>query len=253
MKQKIRSIAAALAAFFMLPLLSLTALAAPEDFTEDVSISAEAPIYEEVPAPEEAPATTEAPSAPVTDYPETPPRPFTPAGTGAVIDTATDSDGKVFYTITTPDEHIFYLVIDTLRSTENVYFLNAVTIADLAALAEIPAMTPGGTITPAPPTTEPSEQPTKTPPPAEQPQGGGNMGIYIFIIVLAVAGGGAGWCFKICRPKQQSEASGDEYDPSMDDTENGDIDDWGDQDEADDNLPWDEDALSQGGESEDDE
>lgn len=64
------------------------------------------------------------------------PNPFTPAGTGTVIDNATDEDGKEFYTIMTPSENVFYLIIDKQREQENVYFLNAVTEKDLLALAE---------------------------------------------------------------------------------------------------------------------
>lgn len=71
---------------------------------------------------------------PVEQPPE--PQPFTPDGTGTVLDNATDEDGKAFFTITTADEAVFYLVIDRQRSTENVYFLNAVTVSDLMALAE---------------------------------------------------------------------------------------------------------------------
>ena len=64
------------------------------------------------------------------------PKPFTPEGTGTVLDNATDQDGKEFFTITTAEEAVFYLVIDRQRGAENVYFLNAVTVADLLALAE---------------------------------------------------------------------------------------------------------------------
>ena len=74
--------------------------------------------------------TTSAETIPVeTVTPEEPaePNPFTPDGTGTVVDKATDKDGKEFYTITTPDENIFFLVIDNQKSSENVYFLNAVT------------------------------------------------------------------------------------------------------------------------------
>ena len=53
-----------------------------------------------------------------------------PGGTGTVIENATEEDGKEFYTIMTPDENVFYLIIDRQRNTENVYFLNAVTEAD---------------------------------------------------------------------------------------------------------------------------
>ena len=58
-------------------------------------------------------------------------KPFTPEGTGTVVDNATDEDGKEFYTIQTPDEHVFFLVIDKQRTSENVYFLDAVTEKDL--------------------------------------------------------------------------------------------------------------------------
>ena len=188
----------------MLPFFGMTAYAAPLDEPED-----------------------KPPIAPVTDYPETPPRPFTPSGTGTVTNYATDGDGKEFYTIMTPDEHVFYLVIDRQRSAENVYFLNAVTIADLAALAEIPAPPQGGTIAPLPPVTA-TEPPPETPPPAEQEQGGGNMGMMIFIAVIVVLGGGAGWYFKIYRPKQQG-ADADEYEPPVEDET--DFDNWDDTDE----------------------
>ena len=62
---------------------------------------------------------------------------FTPEGTGTVLDTATGEDGdKQFYTITTEDGNVFYLIIDGKRDGNNVYFLNGVTEADLMALAE---------------------------------------------------------------------------------------------------------------------
>lgn len=76
----------------------------------------------------------EQPPAPTVEQPAE--KPFTPDGTGTVIDNATDEEGKEFFTIMTPSENVFYLVIDRQRSTENVYFLNAVTEADLLALAE---------------------------------------------------------------------------------------------------------------------
>ena len=76
-------------------------------------------------------AETEPPAAE-----ETTTKPFTTDGTGTVVDNATDEDGKEFFTITTPSENVFYLVIDRQRTEENVYFLNAVTEKDLLALAE---------------------------------------------------------------------------------------------------------------------
>jgi len=79
-------------------------------------------------------------------------RPFTPDGTGTVVDNATNGDGKEFYTIMTEDESVFHLIIDRQRNTQNVYFLNAVTEEDLMALAEkngrtISSGTTGATVT----------------------------------------------------------------------------------------------------------
>lgn len=53
-----------------------------------------------------------------------------------MVDNATDQDGKEFYTITTPDENVFFLVIDKQKSADNVYFLNVVTENDLLPLVE---------------------------------------------------------------------------------------------------------------------
>ena len=100
------------------------------------------------------------PAEPVTE-PEPEPNPFTPEGTGTVVDNATDEDGKEFFTITTPNENIFYLVIDRQRSGENVYFLNAVTEADLMALVEISKE-------PVAPTPEP--EPVTDPEPEPEPE-----------------------------------------------------------------------------------
>ena len=78
---------------------------------------------------------------------------FTPEGTGTVLDSATEQeDDKQFYTITTADGNVFYLIIDGKRDSENVnvfyliidgkrdsenvYFLNGVTEEDLLSLAQ---------------------------------------------------------------------------------------------------------------------
>ena len=101
--------------------------------------------------------------------PEPDQKPFTPDGTGTVVDNATDAEGKEFFTITTAEEAVFYLVIDRQKSTENVYFLNAVTLADLAALAE---STKGAApITPAP-EPEPAPEPAPEPEPEPEAKGG---------------------------------------------------------------------------------
>ena len=101
----------------------------------------------------------------------TEPNPFTPDGTGTVVDNATNQDGKEFFTITTAEEAVFYLVIDRQRETENVYFLNAVTVADLMALAE----SSGEPAAPEP-TPEPDPEPNPTPEPEPVPEKKGGAG-----------------------------------------------------------------------------
>ena len=64
----------------------------------------------------------------------TPLRPFAPDGSATVTDHVIESDGKEFFTFTTPAGNVFFLIIDHDRPRDNVYFLNAVTEQDLIAL-----------------------------------------------------------------------------------------------------------------------
>lgn len=172
----------------------------------------------------------------VTETPEpvAAPNPFTPAGTGTVIDNATDEDGKEFYTIMTPSENVFYLIIDKQREQENVYFLNAVTEKDLLALAEKSGEAEEPTELATPVTPEP------TPQPAPEPEKGGN-GMMIVVVLVLLAGGGAGYYFKIYRPKQeQNDNAEDDYSEYEDDPY---------AEQEDDSVPWDEDEA--GADSED--
>lgn len=177
--------------------------------------------------------------APVVEETPPPPNPFTPAGTGTVIDNAADTDGKEFFTIMTPDENVFYLVIDRQRETENVYFLNAVTEKDLLALAE----KSGEPVKPITATPEPETPPApeSTPEPAPEPQKGGNAGLVV-LVVLLILGGGAGWYFKIYRPKQQQADTVAEFDDYS-------TDPYGEETEE--NLPsWDMEDEDKGGDGE---
>ena len=157
---------------------------------------------------------------------------FTPEGTGTVLDTATGADGdKQFYTITSEDGNVFYLIIDGKRDGNNVYFLNGVTEADLMALAEksgdtmsaIPAedvctcteKCAAGEVDTACPVCKNDlkgctgkEKPAETEEPAqaEQPKKDkGSAGTIIFILIALLAAGGVGYYVKIVRPKQQAE------------------------------------------------
>lgn len=161
----------------------------------------------------------------------TPVNPLTPDGQGTLLDNATGEEGKEFFTITTADESVFYLVIDRQKSGENVYFLNTVTVDDLMALAE-----PGKEEAPAPPVTpepEPAPTPDVEPEPEPEPEKSGGMGTLLLALAVVVIGGGAGWYFKIYRPKQQRAADLEE-----DDYPDG--PEPGFEDGYDDTPPWDE-------------
>ncbi|MDU5946166.1 MAG: DUF4366 domain-containing protein, partial [Paenibacillus macerans] len=133
---------------------------------------------------------------------------------------------------TTPDENVFYLVIDLQRETDNVYFLNAVTEKDLLALAEKSENTEENE-TAAISTPEPerssetdisSETSSETSPEPEQKS---NSAMLLLVLAVVVIGGGAGYYFKIYRPKQEQAAlaedefdeyEADPYDEQEDDT-----------------------------------
>ena len=159
---------------------------------------------------------------------------LTPDGTATVIDNVfIEGNGLEFFTFTTEANNVFYLIIDRMRQQNNVYFLNAVTESDLLALADkngtaltastsgIPS-TPGGT-TSADPTGEP-----ETPEEPSAEKGGISGGSLIFILIGVAAVGGAGYYFKIVRPRQQRVADDDGSGYGDED----DYDDYGDYDEV---------------------
>ena len=154
------------------------------------------------------------------------PTALTPDGQGSIMDNVTDGDGKEFFTFTTPSENTFYLVIDRQRDSENVYFLNAVTENDLMALAEkggdnsgtsaVPDPAPvcvckdkceAGAVNTACPAcvlsmsdcagTAPAPAESQKP---EQPKDN-NTGTIVIVLLAMLAVGGAGWYFKIYKPK----------------------------------------------------
>ena len=158
---------------------------------------------------EEPAQDTAAPTETTTDADTgTSSNPFTPNGTGTVVDNATDEDGKEFYTITTADGNVFYLVIDKQRGTENVYFLNAVTESDLMALAEKDDTTSVTPVTPEP-TPEPDE-PQEEPAQPEQPaKSGVSSGMMALIGAAVLAVGGFGYYIKIYKPKHELDDAED--------------------------------------------
>jgi len=154
-------------------------------------------------------------------------KPFTPDGTGTVMDNAHDGDGKEFFTIDTEDGSVFYLIIDRQRNTDNVYLLNAVTLDDLVALAEkngknikidgngstssIPSGEQSNTTEaqsePSPNTTEPKSEIGNVPPAKS-----GNNNTIIFVIIAVLAVGGAGFYFKIIKGKKKNIPDSDDDD-----------------------------------------
>lgn len=174
---------------------------------------------------------------------------LTPDGQGTVMDNATSADGKEFFTITTPAENVFYLVIDRERNNENVYFLNAVTEADLMALAEIDTDAAAGTVSDIPgiPGSTPANtaavcackdkcapgevdtscpvcvlnykeckgierEPVSEPEPELEPQtekSGGSGGTIAIVVIVALAVGAGGYYFKIYKPKREADDAED--------------------------------------------
>ena len=129
---------------------------------------------------------------------------------------------------------MFYLVIDGEREEKNVYFLNAVTEADLTALAEKDAGSQVSAIPEACTCREkceagmvdtscqicrndltgctgkeaPAEEPEPEPEPQKKGTGGTGTAVFILIAMAAVCAGG--YYVKIVRPRQQAQEDEDD-------------------------------------------
>jgi len=234
MKKSIRIIAA-LAVFLVLPFFTITARAEPEDELPEPEIidviTEELPVLPDDVIPDEVPADGQGDI--VTEVPIDPPRPFTPSGTGTVVDNSTDGDGKEFYTIMTADESVFYLVIDRQRETENVYFLNTVTIYDLMALAEMPDIPEQNMPWEIPPVAETEPELEIDPPPTPIENSNNNMATIVFIVVITLIVGVAGWYFKVYKPKQQATVMEEDYSDDSDLYNTPDTDSYDDSEDSD--------------------
>ena len=160
---------------------------------------------------------------------------------------------KQFITVQTSGGNTFYIVIDYDKPVDEegeqyeTYFLNVVDEADLLAAAEAagveqavcscPEKCAAGAVNTDCAVCsvniskcvgiEPEPTETEEPAPEEaEPETGGNAGMLLAVLAVALVGGGAAFYFKVLRPKQQQAAEPEDY---------------GEEDYEDDGPPWDED------------
>ena len=160
---------------------------------------------------------------------------------------------KQFITVQTSGGNTFYIVIDYDKPVDEegeqyeTYFLNVVDEADLLAAAEAagveqavcscPEKCAAGAVNTDCAVCsvniskcvgiEPEPTETEEPAPEEaEPETGGNTGMLLAVLAVALVGGGAAFYFKVLRPKQQQAAEPEDY---------------GEEDYEDDGPPWDED------------
>lgn len=145
-------------------------------------------------------------------------------GTGTVIENSTDTPEKrEFFTIKTPAGNVFYIVVDKQKTSDNVYLLTPVTESDLAKLAgsktvdtitggstvnqqqtdsaisQAPAASSQSTVSQAPKTSAAAKAVTGT----KASPSGGNAGAVAIAVLAILIVGGAGFYFKIYKPRHE--------------------------------------------------
>ena len=147
-------------------------------------------------------------------------------GTGTVIENDTDTSAqREFFTIKTPAGNVFYIVVDKEKTSGNVYLLTPVTEADLVALAgSKTANTITGSAGSQSQTglrgeTATNSQSTVSQAPAasantsaagkKTKSSGGNIGTIGFVALAVLVVGGAGFYFKIYKPRHEIYNSDD--------------------------------------------
>lgn len=162
---------------------------------------------------------------------------------------------KQFITVQTSGGNTFYIVIDYDKPVDEegeqyeTYFFSVVDEGDLLAAAEAagveqavcscPEKCAAGTVNTDCPVCSVNmgkcvgaeSEPEPAPEPEPEPEKKSNSGMLLLVLGIALIGGGAGWYFKVYRPKHQQ----------ADQTEEDDGGDYPDYDEfEDDGPPWDE-------------
>lgn len=129
--------------------------------------------------------------------------PFSIPGNGEVLDDKTEDDTKEFLTIQTKNGNTFFLVLDRSSNTENVYMLSMIDENDLAEFMDEAQTeeTPQVVI----PETETTVVSEETESETVQPEDGNcmNTGALLAIGLLAAGGIGAGYYFKVVKPKKK--------------------------------------------------
>ena len=240
MKKRLSMLAAALCAVMMVGSLSVTAYAGGGD--EYIEPTEQ---WEGLDPVEETAAPTVEPG-----------EGFTEDGNDLLYDKHTN---KQFITVQTSGGNTFYIVIDYDKPVNEeeeqyqTYFFSVVDEADLLAAMEAAGMevpdcactvkcAAGGINTDCPVCavnmsecvgTKAEPEPVDEPEPADpEPEQKSNTGTVLLILAVALIGGGAGWYFKVYRPKHQRAAQPEE--------------DYGDELEDYDDAPsWDEDESTE--------
>lgn len=130
---------------------------------------------------------------------------------------------KEFYAISTKSGKTFYLIVDNSQTENNVYFLTEVSERDLMnfTLSDTVTLPDVGTVY-AQAETEPTPEPTPETEKQEEteevkmPEEKNPIGSYLLIGLIALGGVGAGYYFKVYKPKNEFDDEEDEYEGDED-------------------------------------
>lgn len=147
--------------------------------------------------------------------------PFSVPGNGQLVDDISEDDTKQFLTIQTKNGNTFFLVVDRSSNTENVYMLSMVDENDLAEFLDKGKEEPQVVIPTVIPETVEEAKPSEPEKEAEtekETEAKGNPNPAIVAAFLAAGGIGAGYYFKVVKPKKdegESESEELEFDDGV--------------------------------------